>query len=444
MSKRAQTTGAPKRRRRRTQAATVEGGENITQGQADASYKSRAEREAQLQKWVIRGIGAVVGILVLLVAIAFAFEQLIIPNQLVASVHGEGITVREFRQQYTLERNRILLQLNQIQNAGFDIQQLAQQEPYATWINEVNVPDQLGLRVLNNMVDDRLLAHEAASRNVNIDDVAVRQAVQRYFGFDPTEVALIGVEPTATSEPTITPTPYVSPTPSPTPLPTATPDPDAITETPEVEAEPTVTPQPTVVEPTLSAEEVRENFEQSESDYRSYFDRVGVSPETVDALFERSALEALLADLLVPDDASLLYADVRHILVDDEDSALSAVTALRSGESFAALARAISVDPGSAARGGELGEAYVGNYVPEFRQAIEVAEIGEIFGPVKSEFGYHLLQVRSKELRGGADVDLQRERARQQELQLLKDSLREDQSEDFEIYDIWLDHIPSS
>ena len=444
MSKRAQTTGAPRRRRRRSHPATAEGGEITTQGQTDASYQSRAEREAQLQKWVIRGVGAVVAILVLLVAIAFAFEQIIIPNQLVATVHGEGITVQEFRQQYLLERNRLLLQLNQIQNAGWDIQQLQQQEPYATWINEVNVPDQLGLRVVNDLVDDRLLAHEAASRNLNVDDETLRQAVERYFGFDPTEVALIGVEPTATPEPTITPTPFVSPTPSPTPPPTATPEPEEEIEATDEDADPTVTPQPTVVEPTLTADEVRQNFVETERDYRAYFDRSGVAAETLDALFERNALETLLADALVPDDAHLLYADARHILVDDEDIALSAVSALRAGESFAALARAISVDPGSAARGGELGEAYVGNYVLEFRRAIEDAAIGTIVGPVQSEFGYHVLQVRSKELRAGEDINSQRERAKQQELQLLKDSLRDDQSNNFEIFDTWLDYIPRS
>ncbi len=444
MSKRAQTTGAPRRRRRRKQAAIAEGSENFAAGQDESSYKSRAEREEQLQKWVIRGVAAVVGLLVLLVAIAFAFEQLIVPNQVVATVHGEGITVREFRQEYLLERNRILLQLNQAQNAGFDIQQLSQQEPYASWINEVNVPDQLGLRVLNDMVDDRLLARAAADRDLSIDDGAVQRAIETYFGFDPTEVALIGVAPTDTPEPTVTPTPYVSPTPSPTPLPTATPDANAATPTVDQISDPTITPQPTVVEPTLSAEERRENFVQSERDYRGYLDRAGVAPETLDSFFERNALETALADALLPDDASLLYADVRHILVADEDTALAAITALQDGESFAALAHAISTDPGSASRGGELGEAYVGNYVTEFRRAIENAEIAEIVGPVESEFGFHVLQVRSKEERSGADVAFQRERARQQELQLLKDSLRDDQSESYEIYDNWIDHVPRS
>ncbi len=446
MSKKSQTTGVPKRRRRRRQAVAADGAENITQSADETSYKSRAEREEELQKWVIRGVVAVVGVLILLVAIAFAFEQLIIPSQVVATVDGQGITVHEFRQEVLLERNRLLLQLNQIQDSGIDLQQLSQQEPYSTWINEVNVPDQLGLRVLNDMIDDRLLALEASSRNVGIDDEALRQAVEDYFGFDPTAVALIGVEPTATPEPTITPTPFVSPTPTSTPEPTATLDPDA---TAEIDAtttvdEPAVTPQPTVVEPTLSADEVRDNFVEAERDYRAYFDRVGVADDTLNSLFERNALETLLAVALIPDDAGLLYADVRHILLDDEETALAAVDALNAGESFAALARAISTDPGSGARGGELGEAYVGNYVPEFRQAIEEAEVGALVGPVESEFGFHVLQVRSKEERSGAEQDSQRERARQQAVQQLKESLREDRDEGVEIFDIWLDHVPRS
>ena len=443
MSKKALTTGAPKRRRRRTQAAeATKDGENIPPGQTDSSYVSRAEKEEQLQKWVIRGVIAIVGILALLVAITFSIEQLVVPNQAVAVVNGVNITVREFRQQYQLEQNRLRLQLNQIQSSGFDLQQLAQQEPYKTWISEVNVPDQLGLRVINDMVDDSLLAQEAASRSINVDESAVRQAIEEFFGFDPTEVALIGVEPTATPEPTITPTPFVSPTPTETPESTSTPDPE--TSEADVETEPTLTPQPTVVEPTLSAEEVRVNFKQNEQDYRAYLDRAGVAAETLDNFFQRIALEAMLADALIPDDGGLLYADVRHILVEEEETAQQALQALQQGESFAALARAVSTDPGSGSRGGELGLAYVGNYVSEFRQAIEEAAVGALVGPVQSEFGFHILQVRSKEERSGSEIELQLERAQRQELEQLRQSLREQHSDEFEIFDSWLDHIPRS
>lgn len=440
MSKRTQGTALSKRRRRKAAA----GGANV-QSQAEAGYKSRAKREQELQRWAIRGIGALAVLLALILAVAFAFEQLIIPSQLVAHIGDESITVREFQQEYRLERNRLMLQINNLQSSGFDMQQLAQQEPYATWINEANVPDQLGLRVLNDMVDDRLLAREASSRAISVDEEALQRAIEDYFGYDPTEAALVGVEPTATAEPTVTPTPYVSPTPSPTPLPTAIPEPTVVDEDEDAEdAPPTVTPQPTVVEPTLSAQGMRDNFEETERNYRAYFDRAGVASETLDGLFTRNALEQALAADLVADGASVLYADLRHILVEDEETALSAIEALQAGESFAALARAISTDPGSSARGGELGEAFVGNYVTEFRRAVEGAEIGAIVGPVESEFGFHILQVRSKERRAGAEEDVQRERAREQALDELIDELREQHDDEITLLDNWLDHIPQS
>ena len=441
MSKKSQTTGLPKRRKRRASASrTPTNVENVQPGQSEASYKSRAEREVQLQKWAVRGVAAIVLVLIALVAVTFAVEQLIVPSQVLAVVNSENITVGQFRDEYHLERNRLLLQLNQLQTSGFDIQQLAQQEPYQTWLNEVNVPDQLGLRVINDMVDDRLLAQEAASRNITVNQVAVRAEVEAFFGFDPTEIALIGVEPTATLEPTPTPSPFVSPTPSPTATATPTLDPEAEQEV----IEPTLTPQPTVVEPTLSPDEVRQNFADSEQNFRSYFERAGVAESAVNSFFERMALESLLTEDISGDDSSLLYADARHILVESEEASLEALQALQNGESFADLARAISTDTGSGYRGGELGEAYVGNYVPEFRQAIETAEIGELTGPVESEFGFHIIQVRSKEERNGAALEAQIERAEQQEFDRFVKALREDNADSFEISDSWLDYVPRS
>ena len=442
MSKKTQTTGVPKRRRRRTApAAAIDS--DAAQNQADTDYKSRAEREERLQRLAIRAVAGIVAILAVVVAIAFAVEQLFIPNQVVAVVNGENITVRQFREQYSLERTRLRLQLNQIQNSGFDLQQLSQQEPYRTWISEVNVPDQLGLRVINDMVDDRLVAQAASARNISVDDEAVQKQIQDFFGFDPTAVALIGADPTETPIPSITPTPFVSPTPTAIPTIAPTPTPGEADE-PAQETDPTVTPQPTVVEPTLSAEDMRDNFQESRENYRSFLSINGIADETIDAFFNRLALEALLADDLVGAEGTLLYADVRHILVETEEDAVSVLAALQGGESFADMARAISTDPGSGARGGELGETFVGNYVPEFRQAIELAEIGKLVGPVQSEFGYHILQVRSKDLRSGDEFSGQLERVKQRELELFVENLREQNADQYEIYDAWLNYIPNS
>lgn len=438
MSKKSQTTGQPKRRKRRNPDTPVDGAENIEQPESSVGFRSRAEREEELQQWVIRGVSAIVVVLIIILGVAFVIEQVVTPNQVVAVVNGQNITGGQFREAANFERSRLELQFSQIQSAGLDINQIAQQEPYATWLNELNVPDQLGLRVLNDMVDDILIRQEAEERNVTVNEETIEEQVNNFFGFDPTEVALIGVESTATDIPTETPTPFVSPTPSPTPtlVPTLGPD-----ETQEV-VEPTLTPQPTVVEPTLSSDEVRENFTSSQDNYRNYFASAGLGSHTVDAFFERQALETLLADNVFGETDTLLFADVRHILVEGEETALEVMDALQNGESFADLARAVSTDTGSGSRGGELGDSYVGNYVPEFRAAVENAEIGELVGPVESEFGFHIIQVRSREERSGDDVEAQLESAKQREFGLFLENLRESNEANIELFDNWIDYVP--
>ena len=69
---------------------------------------------------------------------------------------------------------------------------------------------------------------------------------------------------------------------------------------------------------------------------------------------------------------------------------------LRAGEDFATLARANSQDTLSAANSGDLGWVNEGDTVPEFEEAMNRLEAGEISGPVKSQFGWHLIQVQER------------------------------------------------
>lgn len=72
---------------------------------------------------------------------------------------------------------------------------------------------------------------------------------------------------------------------------------------------------------------------------------------------------------------------------------------LQAGEDFATLARQYSEDPGSAARGGDLGWQGRGNFVSEFEEIALSINPGEIADPVESEFGFHLIQLLER--RGG-------------------------------------------
>jgi peptidyl-prolyl cis-trans isomerase C len=86
---------------------------------------------------------------------------------------------------------------------------------------------------------------------------------------------------------------------------------------------------------------------------------------------------------------------VSHILFnkDQKEKAEDIKKQLENGGNFAKLAKENSQDPGSAENGGDLGCLGKGETVPEFEQAAFGAEQGEIVGPIKTEFGYHILKV---------------------------------------------------
>lgn len=108
----------------------------------------------------------------------------------------------------------------------------------------------------------------------------------------------------------------------------------------------------------------------------------------------------------------------RHILLRVEDpSQADAVEArladvrarIEAGEDFAALAAELSDDPSSKARGGDLGFFGRGAMVPEFEQAAFDAAPGELVGPVRTNFGFHLIEVLERQPGGTRTLDEARE-----------------------------------
>ncbi|MFP4527144.1 MAG: peptidylprolyl isomerase [Candidatus Kapaibacterium sp.] len=93
-----------------------------------------------------------------------------------------------------------------------------------------------------------------------------------------------------------------------------------------------------------------------------------------------------------------------HILIrfgNDKDSALAVTKDVlrkaKAGEDFATLASEYSQDPGSAARGGDLGWFSEGEMVQPFNDAAFAAKPGEITGPVETQFGYHIIKVENRQ-----------------------------------------------
>ena len=88
-------------------------------------------------------------------------------------------------------------------------------------------------------------------------------------------------------------------------------------------------------------------------------------------------------------------ATARHILVDSEEQCQSLKNEIEGGADFADLANQHSSCP-SGQRGGDLGEFGPGMMVPEFDKVVFSADVGTVQGPVKTQFGYHLLEVTSR------------------------------------------------
>ncbi len=119
--------------------------------------------------------------------------------------------------------------------------------------------------------------------------------------------------------------------------------------------------------------------------------------------------------------AMVTQTRARHILIRTDESTSPEEARLRvvrlrerilGGEDFADLARANSQDAGSATKGGELGWLSPGETVPPFEEALAQLQPGQISEPVRTRFGWHLVEVLERR-RQNAAGDIERGRARE-------------------------------
>lgn len=88
-------------------------------------------------------------------------------------------------------------------------------------------------------------------------------------------------------------------------------------------------------------------------------------------------------------------ASARHILVDTQEECESLKQQIADGADFADMAKKHSNCP-SGSRGGDLGEFSPGMMVREFDEVVFSAPINTVQGPVKTQFGFHLLEVTDR------------------------------------------------
>jgi parvulin-like peptidyl-prolyl isomerase len=169
------------------------------------------------------------------------------------------------------------------------------------------------------------------------------------------------------------------------------------------------------------------NLGLSEKDYLALFDT---------QILQKKVEDAITAD--VPHTEKQVWA--RHILVADEAAANSVIERLKKGEDFAALAKELSSD-GSASNGGDLGWFGAGAMVPEFEAAAFALEKPGDYTttPVKSQFGYHIIQLIAKQDRplSADQYNTAKSKAFQDWLTAARDTYG------VETFDIWKQYVPT-
>lgn len=363
----------------------------------------------------------------------------------VAKVGDTEILLSDFEPRVRLQRQQLLGQYAQYQQYaqffGMNVDnQLKQIE------SNLNAPVTIGQAVLDQMINEALVRQEAAKRGITVSEAELNEAIQGAFGYypngtpsptvTPTQVILPDAPAEALSVVTVTPPPSATPE-----LPTATP---AFTEVaPTVSApEATATVSPTPVPLPTSTPYTLQGFESELKDATQRMTSLGFDEGVYRSFFEAQILDRKLREEITADVApTQIQVWARHILVADETLAKDIIERLKKGEDFAALAAEFSTDTGSAASGGDLGWFGAGAMVPEFETAAFALEKSGDFTtePVKSNFGYHIIQLIAKQER-----PLTAEQYKAAKDKVFADWLTTAREEyGVQTFDIWQQRVPS-
>ncbi len=388
---------------------------------------ARLERERLQTRIILYSFVAVLVAVIGLVVYGYLDTKYFQFQRPVAKVTGVNITVGEWQARVRMERTRLINQLTLYeqysQYFGMDLSSQIQQIS-----TQLNTPSTLGQSVLNEMIDEELIRQDAAKRGITVSAKEIDDAIQASYGYFPNGSPTPTITPSPVASPTfspetlalvtLTPTPGpatatpVPQTPSPTaPAGTGSPAPtgSAVTsQTPAATASSTATAAPTDT-PTPAATETPaatftpeptatpytlQGFQDAYKQGVAKLVSLGLTEQQVRQIYATNILRQKIFDIVtadVPHTQDEVWA--RHILVADQATALAVRQRLLNGEDFAKVAAEVSTDTGTKDKGGDLGWFPKGQMVAEFEAAAFSLKVGEISQPVKSQFGYHIIQV---------------------------------------------------
>jgi len=321
-------------------------------------------------KWTMAGVKNLLplaAIFLLPLAVPFAVAQAKVVDRTIATVNAQAIMLSEFEK-----------------NAAPILEQFRKSSPSAEQTPE-RIAD-IKKRVLDQMIDDRLLVEEAKKKNIHISQLEVDDGVKKVRGRFNTDEEF----------------------------------------NQELQKE------------GMTNDEFRKHIQDQLATIKLIDQEVKAKTpppgdDEIQALYD--TLDAILKDKPIPGSHTTSELEelkslakaverrfgervrARHILVrvpstaskEEKDAALKKIkdvqARLKKGDDFTDLAKKYSDDPGSKDRGGDLGYFSHGDMVPSFDKAAFGLDVGQTSDIVTTDFGYHIIQVQEKKAAGKMSLD---------------------------------------
>ena len=340
----------------------------------------RVEREQRYNQSIRIVTFVVIGLVLLITVAGILINTVFVPNSTIATVNGQEIQTRDFQKRVQMERDRLVNEFNLYQSYAAQLTDPNQQQQFLFYLSQIEAQlekEALGETIMNQMIDELFILEEAKSRGITVSDEEVEEYFNGLFGYYPDGYP---AEDTSASRPasTMSPTQLALITPTPAP------------EGEEAETSVEAQPLPTSVS--------NDDYEINRDGYLDRMKAYSVDEEYVKELirvqlYQEKLDEELLKGITAPPKEQVW---ARHILVDELELAETVLEELENGGDFGSLALKHSTGP-SGPNGGDLGWFGRGQMIAEFEEAAFAGEIGDIVGPVETEFGFHLIQIVGKD-----------------------------------------------
>ncbi len=343
-------------------------------------FLAQREIEDRQKRIVIISTIAVLVIVIGLVIYGVVDRYVFRARTTIIELESYTVTAEEFEQQIRWSRRNLIAEIDQIlmtfQQLGGTPEVFSYFEQQLTLsTTKLEQPLLIGQEVLQTMTDDIILFVEAEKLGVIIDETLIDREIEEAFGFyidgTPTPLATEVLIEDSSAD-----------------LPTSTPQ----TEADDGQPDPTATP---LLIPTEYTEDL---FKDNYKEFLNSIRNDGISEKTIRYIVKISVIRQELRELITAGtERTQEQVWIRHILVEDEATALEISARLADGEDFVDLAAEFSLDDSNKDSGGDLGWFAKGRMVPAFETAAFALSVGDISDPIQTDFGWHILESLGKE-----------------------------------------------